>query len=155
MDGFLDMCDQFQWREDDAQRKDALRALQDAMVRKFNDLYGVSADELWAWQRLCRAIGIAPVSNSLRDCRSAVLGTHVNLCDLLCERTLGRPRRFTSAAALAGYSTRTGRIFPKNNPHAGALLQILVRNISDGSTPGTGRGVQQRVRSVRGAGGSQ
>ena len=79
MDGFLDMCDQFQWREDDAERKDALRALQDAMVRKFNDLYGVSADELWAWQRLCRAIGIAPVSNSLRDCRS-VCGPHPPPC---------------------------------------------------------------------------
>ena len=70
MDAFLDMCDHFRWREDDDERKDALRGLQDAMVRKFNDLYGVSVDSLWAWQRLCRAIGITPVSDSLRDCRS-------------------------------------------------------------------------------------
>ncbi|KAI1792899.1 hypothetical protein LXA43DRAFT_972240 [Ganoderma leucocontextum] len=130
MDEFYAMCDSFGWHDrDDEERELARDRLRDAMVKQFNNVYGTDVDDLVAWQDLCRALELDPVPSKLRQCRTAVMGIHVNICDLVDAPMLGKPKLFPTEVALADYSKRTGKMFPRDNIHSGSLLTYLLRHI--------------------------
>ncbi|KAI0723361.1 hypothetical protein C8Q76DRAFT_767296 [Earliella scabrosa] len=137
MTQFYNMCDYFgRQRESKAEEKaTARKQLQDAMVLQFNGMYGTAVNDPKAWQSLCRALEIEPVPDTLKDCREAVMQTHVNICDLVAAPTLGKPRIFPTEGELAIYTRKTGKIFPRNNVHAGTLLRYLLRRIFDPPSP--------------------
>ena len=74
MDNFFDLCDQMRWDRHSSRRRAALRSLEDAMVKTFNNMYGTMVDDLFAWRRICLAIGIEPVPDNLNDCRGVRTG---------------------------------------------------------------------------------
>ncbi len=57
------------------------------------------------------------------------MSVHVNICDLVDAPLLGKPKLFPTESALAEYSKRTGKIFPRSNIHSGSLLRYLLRRI--------------------------
>ncbi|KAM5535655.1 hypothetical protein V8D89_010642, partial [Ganoderma adspersum] len=107
----------------------ARNRMRDAMVKQFNNVYGTDVDDLVAWQNLCRALEVDPIPSKMRKCRTAVMSTHVNICDLVDAPLLGKPKLFPTEGELAEYSRSTGKIFPRSNIHAGSLLRFLLRHI--------------------------
>jgi hypothetical protein len=39
------------------------------MVRDFNSFYGSDVHDILAWHKLCRAVGICPLPEDIRECR--------------------------------------------------------------------------------------
>ncbi|PIL36781.1 hypothetical protein GSI_00471 [Ganoderma sinense ZZ0214-1] len=107
----------------------ARNRMRDAMVKQFNNVYGTDVEDLVAWQNLCRALEVDPIPSKMRKCRTAVMGTHVNICDLIDAPLLGKPKLFATENELADYSKSTGKIFPRSNIYAGSLLRYLLRHI--------------------------
>ena len=60
----------------------------------------------------------------------AVVGSFVNICDLLDAPLLGQlPERFEFELELAKYTRNTGKYFPRGHVRAGSLLKFLLRRI--------------------------
>ncbi|EJF62959.1 hypothetical protein BD309DRAFT_853870 [Dichomitus squalens] len=135
---YFAMCDLFAWpRHGNCDERDLARGrLKDAMVQQFNSTYGRDVNDVVAWQNLCKALEVDPVPDNMQDCQKVIESVHVNICDLVEAPILGPPRDFGSEEALAIYSKSTGKIFPRNNVHAGSLLRYLLRHIL--SHPGIG-----------------
>ncbi|KAI0751376.1 hypothetical protein C8Q80DRAFT_1097917 [Daedaleopsis nitida] len=148
MPQFYAMCNQFNWDREHPEREQARYRLQDAMVLQFNNMYGTSVNDLKAWQGLCRALEIDPVPDKLKKCQKLVMGVHVNICDLIQAPTLGKPTIFETEGDLAEYTRGTGKIFPRDNFHAGSLLRFLLRHIF--SAPSRDAN-QRRIVFVKGA----
>ncbi|KAI0751372.1 hypothetical protein C8Q80DRAFT_1157006 [Daedaleopsis nitida] len=128
MDEFYNLCDHMEWDGDHAERKVARTLLEEAAARQFNEIYGTSVNDADAWVLLFRTLGMDKIPDNWKACRSIVMGCHFNLCDLISAPALGRPRRFSTQTALIQYSERTGRVISRNNPYAGPLLRMLLRN---------------------------
>ncbi|KPM37775.1 hypothetical protein AK830_g8804 [Neonectria ditissima] len=128
-DEFYRMCGQFKWKGDDTKRKRAKDDFRAAMVEQFNSAFGTDEKDLESWQRLCRILGVG-VPDTLKECRQRVQRTHVNLVDLTESPTTGnKVEIFPSVEALRSYTIETGKIFPRNEAHAGGLLKTLLRQI--------------------------
>ena len=83
--------------------------------------------------------------------------THVNLVDLVANS--GEVTIFSNVEELSEYSTSTGKIFPREEAHAGELLTYLLRHIFDPSKDArrgsVRRGQRNRGKGGRGAGAGQ
>lgn len=63
------MCDEFGWDSDDYEMRKARGRFKSAMVKQFNDLYGIDEEDLTSWQKLCHVLNIEPVPEGLKKCR--------------------------------------------------------------------------------------
>jgi hypothetical protein len=68
------MCDFFDWDRDDEERAEARQAFRDAMVFRFNSLYGTDVNNLDNWHKLCIAVCIEPLPATINECEQ--------VCDL-------------------------------------------------------------------------
>jgi hypothetical protein len=66
---FYRMCDFFAWDKDDEQCKEARRAFKDAMVIQFNSLYGTDVANIENWHKLCVALYIEPLPDTVHHCK--------------------------------------------------------------------------------------
>ncbi|KAF8148235.1 hypothetical protein B0H34DRAFT_737430 [Crassisporium funariophilum] len=125
-------------------RQTAYKEFKDALTRQFNVNYGTDARDITAWQTLCASLRVEPIPAKLKDCRQAVLSTHVNLVDLVQSfTTKKRVEIFPSVKHLSDYTIKHEKYFPRDNVHAGQLLQHLLRHIhnpSKGLIRGRGTG---------------
>ncbi|KAF9218748.1 hypothetical protein BS17DRAFT_665062, partial [Gyrodon lividus] len=129
-ENFARLCKVSGWAENSDERRDAREGFKDALVQQFNSIYGTDGNDLTVWQNLCSVIGIEPVPNDIDECRKVVWDAHVNIVDLIeTVRTGKQVRRFDSLAALAEYTKRTDKFFPKENAYQGGLLKELLREI--------------------------
>lgn len=66
---FYRMCDFFGWDRDDNERKEARQAFKDAMVIRFNGLYGTDSLDIGNWHKLCIAVSIVPLPATIETCK--------------------------------------------------------------------------------------
>ncbi|KAI0040134.1 hypothetical protein FA95DRAFT_1503283 [Auriscalpium vulgare] len=121
------------WPNGSRALKEAHRAYADALTMQFNRMYGTDVNDIRAWQRLCRVVGIEPPA-SLEAAREAILTVHVNLVDLVNFGTYHRRETveiFPSELALSEYSKREDKIFPRDEAKAGGILRYLLRHINN------------------------
>ncbi|KAJ4369229.1 hypothetical protein N0V83_006314 [Neocucurbitaria cava] len=122
------MCDFFHWDRDDEERDDARQAFKDAMVIRFNSLYGTDVADLGNWHKLCIAVCIEPLPATIPECKKRIKDVHVNLVDLV--DTSGRDvELFTCLDELREYTIENGKYFPKESAYAGGVLKFLLREI--------------------------
>ncbi|KAK7686077.1 hypothetical protein QCA50_010889 [Cerrena zonata] len=104
--------------------------LRRAMVQDFNETFGVDANDLKAWQRLCRMLDISPIPGTIHTCRLELSNLFVNIVDLLEAVRNGTPiGRFESLDALREYTQEEEKFFPRNHPLAGGVLKALLRRV--------------------------
>ncbi|KAK7177635.1 hypothetical protein PSPO01_16314, partial [Paraphaeosphaeria sporulosa] len=119
---FYRMCDFFAWDRDDEEREEARQAFKDAMVIRFNSLYGTDVADLGNWHKLCIAVCIEPLPATISECKARIKDVHVNLVDLV--DTSGRNvELFTCLDELSEYTIETGKFFPKESAYAGGVLK--------------------------------
>ncbi|KAI0333133.1 hypothetical protein GY45DRAFT_1272699 [Cubamyces sp. BRFM 1775] len=117
------------WSKKSARYKDERQKFYGlAVAQDFNAFWGSTESRLAAWQDLCLHLGIAEVPNSIKGCKQALKPINVNLIDLVdSKRQDTKPKTFSSEAACAEYTRKTGKIFPKARAKANPLLrQFLV-----------------------------
>ena len=82
-----------------------------------------------------------------------VKNTYVNIVDLVDAGGTQVITKFPSEKALSIYTLKTRKIFPRENAHAGGLLQALLRRIlnppEEPSQQGQREGTIRRVRRSR------
>jgi hypothetical protein len=66
---FYRMCDFFHSDRDDVEREEALQAFKDAMVIRFNSLYGTDVADIEKWHKLCIAVCIEPLPATIPECK--------------------------------------------------------------------------------------
>ncbi|ODH12931.1 hypothetical protein ACO22_07772 [Paracoccidioides brasiliensis] len=126
---FYRMCDHFGWGKQNQDRKNALFKFKNAMVMKFNDLYGSDTDDINCWHRLCIAVDIDPLPQTIKACKKEIKGVHVNLVDLVDNTTRQQARLFASVDELRAYTINNSKYFPKESAYAGGVLKYLLREI--------------------------
>ncbi|KAL4917604.1 hypothetical protein BDW62DRAFT_201629 [Aspergillus aurantiobrunneus] len=87
--------------------------------------------KLQQYQALYQALGLEePVPTSITQCRKALGRVHVNLIDLIDANRLGKEvRKFQSVAALAKYTRKKQKAFPKAAAKKEGVLRDLLREI--------------------------
>ncbi|EGZ76993.1 hypothetical protein NEUTE2DRAFT_99337 [Neurospora tetrasperma FGSC 2509] len=100
---------------------------QDVIVR-WKNYFG--AGDLEDWQRLCQDLGLGGEFGSKTKCRTALKSINVNIWDFLDAVEVGNiPQMFLTKKELVKYTTKTGRIFPRDEAKdmgpVAALLKIL------------------------------
>lgn len=81
---FARLCKVSGWVGNSPARTDARKAFNDALVQQFNFLYGVDGNDLAAWHKLCKTIGIEPVPDCVDECRK--VGARIILVTSLCSK---------------------------------------------------------------------
>lgn len=78
---FYRMCDFFNWDRDDDERKKARQLFKDAMVIRFNGLYGTDVNIIENWHKLCVAVRIEPLPTTISECKEvrAISTTYFSL----------------------------------------------------------------------------
>ncbi|KAG8680562.1 hypothetical protein FRC11_002296, partial [Ceratobasidium sp. 423] len=113
-----------------ASQVQAKREIEDALTMDFNLIYGTDVGDLEAWQGLCRVLGFGYIPDDLLVCKMLVADTYVNIIDLIDTKISGEPvRHFDSEKALADYTKKHKKFFPRDNAHSGGLLKFLLRRI--------------------------
>lgn len=64
---FKRLCREKCWSPEE--RQDAKSDLRDAMVERFNEIYGTNENDLEAWKKLCKDVHVDPVPNTLDECK--------------------------------------------------------------------------------------
>ena len=64
---FWRLCREKQWSPEE--RQEIKNDLRDAMVERFNEIYGTDENDLEAWKKLCRQVHVDPIPNTLADCQ--------------------------------------------------------------------------------------
>ncbi|KAI0668366.1 hypothetical protein C8Q78DRAFT_1081241 [Trametes maxima] len=92
----------------------------------FENTFGILANNLQGWQRLCRHLGVGePEHNlgSVTDCKRALKPIFVNIIDLIDSVKMStRPKIFNSAETLAKYIDNTGKAYPREKAKTSPLL---------------------------------
>ncbi|KAF2441936.1 hypothetical protein P171DRAFT_82746 [Karstenula rhodostoma CBS 690.94] len=125
---FYRMCDFFAWDRDDEERDEARQAFKDALVIRFNSLYGTNVADLENWHKLCIAVCIEPLPATISECKARIKDIHVNLVDLV-DTSGQNIELFTCLDELREYTIETGKFFPKESAYAGGVLKFLLREI--------------------------
>ncbi|KAF5364730.1 hypothetical protein D9757_012483 [Collybiopsis confluens] len=121
------------WDHEDPERNVALDRVRDAIAEQFNMFFGSDVNDLNAWNNLFRALRIVEVPDTIDQCKKAIRGIHVNICDLV-DYSLNtgynsEPKIFDTENELAECSRASGKIYPRDNAYAGGLLKFLLREI--------------------------
>jgi hypothetical protein len=64
---FKRLCREKQWSPEE--RRDVKDDLRDALVERFNEIYGTDENDLEAWRKLCRSVHVDPVPDTLDECK--------------------------------------------------------------------------------------
>ncbi|RXW22110.1 hypothetical protein EST38_g3732 [Candolleomyces aberdarensis] len=72
-DEFRRLCQTMHWGREDLEEKEAYTDFGHAIASQFNSMYGEDVDDLSAWQKLCKAIGIDPIPDELEEAREVSL----------------------------------------------------------------------------------
>ncbi|EUC59433.1 hypothetical protein RSOL_313600 [Rhizoctonia solani AG-3 Rhs1AP] len=113
-----------------ASQAQAKQEIEDALTMDFNLIYGTDVGDLDAWQGLCRVLEFNHVPDDLLECKRMVAATYVNIVDLIDTKFTGQPvRHFNSEKALAKYTRKHRKFFPRDNVNSGGLLKFLLRRI--------------------------
>ncbi|KAI9446872.1 hypothetical protein F5148DRAFT_988434 [Russula earlei] len=120
------------WEDGDEEYVEARERFADAVAEDFNVAYGTDINNIDHWHALCHILGVEPVPESISACRKAVKSKHVNLVDLVYHQD--KVQVFPSIKALAKYSKKQGKIFPKDSAKAGGILRYLLRPILYGGS---------------------
>jgi hypothetical protein len=70
---FYRMCDYFDWDRYDEERKEAHQTFKEAMVLRFNELYGTDVSNIENWHKLCIAVNIDPLPGTVKSCKEVGL----------------------------------------------------------------------------------
>ncbi|RDX53154.1 hypothetical protein OH76DRAFT_77150 [Lentinus brumalis] len=129
LDEFKRLKELKEW-DDKAEEREKSK-LQEAMVEQFTVMYGREENDLLAWQRLCNALGVNPVPDTLHECRQLVSRTHVNLVDFIERRDPGQTvQKFASEEDLRRYTHETEKYYNRNAAkRRSSLLSRLLRHI--------------------------
>jgi hypothetical protein len=76
---FYRMCNFFAWDHDDEERKEARQAFKDALVIRFNSLYGTDTSHIENWHKLCIAVSIDPLPTTIEACKEVSIWHHYEL----------------------------------------------------------------------------
>ncbi|KAJ3864694.1 hypothetical protein EV359DRAFT_40457 [Lentinula novae-zelandiae] len=129
---FWELCNLYGWDRNSDERAEALTKMRDAIAQQFNAFYGTDADSLDGWYNLFQALRVQ-IPDTVKGCKDLIRTIHVNICDLV-DYSLGEqnvpPELHVSQEALAGYSRREGKIYPRENAYAEGLLRFLLREIT-------------------------
>ncbi|KAJ3773145.1 hypothetical protein FB446DRAFT_642217 [Lentinula raphanica] len=128
MPQFWELCDQYGWRRNSQEGKEALNQIRNAIALQFNAIYGSDENSLNGWHNLFRALQTPEIPETVKDCKERIKTIHVNICDLVDHFEDSKPRQFPSAEILAEYSRTSKKIFPRKNAYAGGLLKYLLRD---------------------------
>ncbi|KAH8087126.1 hypothetical protein BXZ70DRAFT_899709, partial [Cristinia sonorae] len=134
IDEFHRMSETLNWKDKTRQKK--MRQLRGVMVVQFNEYYGTEVGDVEAWRAMCGVLGVWPVPETLKKCRTLVKRQFVNLVDYVEAKKSGtRVQRFRSLKELSEYTYgggkgRTNRVFPKDDAKAGGVLKYLLRKVS-------------------------
>lgn len=63
---FKRLCREKQWSKEE--RQDVKDDLRNAMVHRFNEIYGTNDKDLEAWKKLCKDVHVDPIPNTLAEC---------------------------------------------------------------------------------------
>ncbi|KAF3049265.1 hypothetical protein E8E11_010136 [Didymella keratinophila] len=66
---FYRVCDYLAWKRDDEAREEALYAFKDAMIIRFNGLYGTDITNIKSWHRRCVAVRIKSLPATIVKCK--------------------------------------------------------------------------------------
>lgn len=139
------------WKDDDKEYAKARERFADALAEDFNVKYGTDVNNIDHWHALCHVCRVDPVPKGISACRKVrtlgemslifgpltvvsaqvVKSSYVNLVDLVYHTDKVRP--FPSLEALARYSKRRNKLYPKKSAKAGGILRYLLRHIREGS----------------------
>ncbi|KAJ3879748.1 hypothetical protein F5051DRAFT_325219 [Lentinula edodes] len=129
---FWELCNLYSWDRNSDERAEALAKMRDAIAQQFNAFYGTDADSLDGWYNLFQALQVQ-IPDTVKGCKDLIRTIHVNICDLV-DYSLGEqnvpPELHVSQEALAEYSRREGKIYPRENAYAEGLLRFLLREIT-------------------------
>ncbi|GAW07583.1 autophagic vacuole formation-like [Lentinula edodes] len=130
---FWELSNLYGWDRDSDERADALAKMRDAIAQQFNAFYGSDADSLDGWYNLFQALQVQDIPDTVKGCKDLIRTIHVNICDLV-DYSLGEeddpPELHVSQEALAEYSRREGKIYPRKDAYAEGLLGFLLREIT-------------------------
>ncbi|TEB06251.1 hypothetical protein FA13DRAFT_1585634, partial [Coprinellus micaceus] len=128
---FNRLCEVMEWGKKGRRRKAARKEFQEALVRWFNEAYGVDAECLEAWQELCKDSRIHPVPGTLVKARKTMFNTHVNLMDLADARRHPDHRliKFATEKELSQYTLKAGKMVPASSDEASGVSRALLRYI--------------------------
>ena len=70
MTEFSRLCRSSRWDPNSQDKKDARKDLKDAVTMEFNSIYGTDVSDLGSWQNLCQVLGITPIPDRLKGCRT-------------------------------------------------------------------------------------
>jgi len=115
------------WNDGDTAYIEASENFANALAADFDAKYGTDVDNIENWHVLCRILRIDPVPEDISACRKAVKSKHVNLVDLVYHSD--EVQTHHSVTALAKYSLKHKKIFPKEPAKAGGVLRYLLRPI--------------------------
>ncbi|KIJ29783.1 hypothetical protein M422DRAFT_268735 [Sphaerobolus stellatus SS14] len=113
-----------QWVEGGKRKQKAIFALQRALQKEFELVFGKQDGDYQQWCDLCRTLGIVPIPGS------RVKHVHVNVFDVVDAQRQGRQATpiFRNVQQLKTYTIENGMTFPKKRAKRG-LLKYLLRNI--------------------------
>ncbi|MCJ1395974.1 hypothetical protein MMC18_008860 [Xylographa bjoerkii] len=155
---FYRMCDQFEGKKDDDEKKDALSGFKTAMVHRLNTLCGTDVEDIESWRKPCLALDIMP-PDGLQACRKArllvvrgeVVGDligqavrklYINIGDLVdTQDSIGRVAICETLEEWRTYTIESGKCFPKQAAQAGGVLKFLLRQILNKHVNNTREGV--------------
>ncbi|KAI0648427.1 hypothetical protein C8Q79DRAFT_1008753 [Trametes meyenii] len=107
-------------------KQERRKRLAEWATEDFEDTFGVLANNLQGWQRLCRHLGLDEPEHylgSITDCKKALKPVFVNIIDLIDSVKMEtRPKIFNSADALARYIDNTGKAYPREKAKTSPLL---------------------------------
>ena len=81
---FNRLCKEYNWGRDDPEKKDARYHFNIAIKGEFDDLYGSDENDIRNWHKLCRALKIDEVPDTLRECRAVSFLTSFGPSEFLC-----------------------------------------------------------------------
>ncbi|KAE8449381.1 hypothetical protein EG329_008282 [Mollisiaceae sp. DMI_Dod_QoI] len=106
------------------------RLTRKTIVREFERYFG-DTSKLDNWQRLCGDVGLDDDLPSISKCRVALKKVWVNIYDLVdaVRNDTCPPKRFRSQQALANYTVREEKIFPRQKAKDGGPVRALLAHI--------------------------
>ncbi|KAK3695109.1 hypothetical protein B0T22DRAFT_477807 [Podospora appendiculata] len=108
------------------------KPIKTTIVDQFNDYWNPAngtETNIQKWQRLCRDLGLDGQFTNYP--RKAIATIHVNIYDFIeAVNADTKPRLFESERALADYTLKTRRIYPRNRAKQSGPLRVLLRFIT-------------------------
>ncbi|KAK7741091.1 hypothetical protein SLS63_000644 [Diaporthe eres] len=102
-----------------------------AIAAKWYDYFGTNDNDLAKWKQLCSDLGKpSDTFTSKTQCRKALKGVWVNIHDFLAaENKPEDVRFFESERALAAYTRKSHKVFPRREITQGNPLRDLLAHI--------------------------